>query len=90
MGRYSEAEPLFVRSLAITEQQLGADHPDTADSLFNLAALYYNTQRYPQALSAIQRAVQIYHHTLGAHHPTTQTADSWLQHIQQAVEANPD
>ena len=40
MGRYSEAEPLFQRSLSIWEQQLGADHPDTASSLNNLAALY--------------------------------------------------
>ncbi|MGA1134534.1 MAG: tetratricopeptide repeat protein, partial [Prochlorotrichaceae cyanobacterium] len=33
MGRYSEAEPLYQRSLSIREQQLGADHPDTATSL---------------------------------------------------------
>jgi len=39
-GRYSEAEPLYGRSLSIREQQLGADHPDVATSLNNLAALY--------------------------------------------------
>jgi hypothetical protein len=31
-GRYSEAEPLFLRSLSIRESQLRADHP-SADSL---------------------------------------------------------
>ena len=36
-GRYSEAEPLYKRSLLISEEQLGADHPDTATSLNNLA-----------------------------------------------------
>ena len=30
MGRYAEAEPLYHRSLAIFEQQLGPDHPDVA------------------------------------------------------------
>jgi len=39
-ARYSEAEPLYQRALAIREQQLGADHPDTARSLNNLALLY--------------------------------------------------
>ena len=38
-GQYAEAEPLYQRALAIWEQQLGTDHPDTATSLNNLAAL---------------------------------------------------
>ena len=40
MGRYAEAEPLYRRSLAIGEKQLGRDHPDVANSLDNLADLY--------------------------------------------------
>ena len=40
MGRYAEAEPLYRRSLEIREKQLGADHPDVATSLNNLAVLY--------------------------------------------------
>jgi hypothetical protein len=28
-GRYSEAEPLYLRSLQICEQRLGVDHPST-------------------------------------------------------------
>ena len=38
-ARYAEAEPLFRRALAIREQALGPDHPDTAQSLNNLAAV---------------------------------------------------
>jgi tetratricopeptide (TPR) repeat protein len=30
LGRYSEAEPLYKRSLAIREKALGPDHPDAA------------------------------------------------------------
>src|SRR5438105_2585443 len=39
-GSLLRAEPLCQRALAICEQQLGPDHPDTATSLNNLAALY--------------------------------------------------
>src|SRR5206468_2892810 len=35
-GRYGEAEPLSQRALAIREQLLGTEHPDTAQSLNNL------------------------------------------------------
>src|SRR5450755_158956 len=34
-ARYTEAEPLYVRALAINEQQLGPNHPGTANSLNN-------------------------------------------------------
>jgi hypothetical protein len=85
LGKYSEAEPLYLRSLSIYERQLGADHPYVATSLFCLAALYHNTQRHPQALQSIQRAVQIYEQKLGTEHPTTQNALGWLLAIRDAV-----
>ena len=84
-GKYSEAEPLYLRSLEIRERQLGADHPDVAQSLNNLAALYHNTQRHPQALQSIQRAIQIYEQKLGTEHPDTQNALGWLQTIRDAM-----
>ena len=39
-GRYSEAEPLYKRLLAIWENALCTDHPNVATSLNNLALLY--------------------------------------------------
>jgi hypothetical protein len=39
MNRYIEAEPLYVRSLAIREQRLGTDHPDTQSTRDNLDRL---------------------------------------------------
>ena len=39
-GRYTEAEPLFRRALAIREKALGPEHREVAQSLNNLAALY--------------------------------------------------
>ncbi|WP_448596349.1 tetratricopeptide repeat protein, partial [Thermoleptolyngbya sp.] len=74
MGRYSEAEPLFGRSLAIREAQLGADHPDTATSLNNLAGLYDSMGRYSEAEPLYQRSLAIREAQLGADHPDTATS----------------
>jgi hypothetical protein len=48
-----------------------------------LAALYHSTQRHPEALKSIQRAIQIYEQKLGAEHPTTQNALAGLQVIKE-------
>jgi len=86
MGQYDRALPLCESALEICKSELGDRHPDTAGSLLNLAALYYNTQQNQKALSFIQEALQIYIPTLGNEHPTTQNANGWLQLIQQAQE----
>ena len=48
-GQYVQAEPLYQRALAISEEALGADHPDVAHSLNNLATFYYTQDQYVQA-----------------------------------------
>jgi tetratricopeptide (TPR) repeat protein len=73
-GRYAEAEPLYRRALQITEQQLGAEHPDTATSLNNLAGLYRSQGRYAEAEPLYRRALQITEQQLGAEHPDTATS----------------
>jgi hypothetical protein len=75
---------IFYRKARRTEI-LGDGHPDIAASFFNLAALYYKTQRYSKAMQSIQLAVQIYKQILGTDHPTTKAALSWLQAIQNAI-----
>jgi len=73
-GRYNEAIPLAERTLAISEAQLGADHPATAGSLNNLAALYRSMGRYEEAEPLFQRALAIYEAQLGGSHPLTATS----------------
>jgi tetratricopeptide (TPR) repeat protein len=73
-GRYAEAEPLFVRSIAIREKELGANHPDTATSLDNLAGLYYSIGRYTEAEPLFVRSLAIREQELGANHPDTATS----------------
>jgi tetratricopeptide (TPR) repeat protein len=70
-ARYQEAEPLLQRALLICEQQLGAEHPDTASSLNNLAGLYQAQGKYEQAEPLYQRALLIREQQLGAEHPDT-------------------
>src|SRR5262249_18473979 len=63
-AQYAEAEPLCKRALDIREKALGPEHPDTANSLNNLAALYYSQGRYAEAEPLYRRA-------LGPEHPHT-------------------
>ncbi len=72
-GRYSEAEPLYNRSLAIWKQQLGDNHPDTAKSFGNLALLYYSQGRYSEAEPLFKQALAISKQQLGDNHPDTAT-----------------
>ncbi|MCZ8117484.1 MAG: CHAT domain-containing protein [Microcystis sp. LE18-22.4A] len=73
-GRYSEAELLYNRSLAIRKQQLGDNHPDTAASLNNLALLYQSQGRYSEAEPRHKEALAIFKKQLGDNHPLTATS----------------
>ncbi len=68
-GKYEQAEPLYQRALAIYEQALGPEHPDTARSLNNLAILYDDQGKYEQAEPLYQRALAIREKALGPEHP---------------------
>ena len=58
-GLYAEAEPLFLRALAIREKTLGSSHPDLATSLNNMAELYKAQSRYVEAEPLYNRALAI-------------------------------
>jgi tetratricopeptide (TPR) repeat protein len=73
-ARYEQAAPLLQRALAIREQQLGPNHPNTASSLNNLAMLYRAQGKYAEAEPLYQRALAIYEQQLGPHHPDTATS----------------
>ncbi len=73
-GQYSEAEPLLVRALAIREQHLGLEHPDTATCQNKLANLYRLQGKYERAESLYQHALSIREQQLGTEHPDTATS----------------
>jgi hypothetical protein len=72
-GRYTEAEPLMKRALAITEKALGAEHPDVRIRLNNLAGLYDAQGRYAEAEPLMKRALAIGEKALGPDHPDVGT-----------------
>ena len=67
-AQYAEAELLFKRTLAIRERVLGAEHPDVAMSLNNLAALYDQQGRYSEAEPLFNGALSIRERILGWDH----------------------
>ncbi|MGH9847981.1 MAG: tetratricopeptide repeat protein [Blastocatellia bacterium] len=79
--RYTQAEQIYARALAIRENALGADHPDVARSLDKLAMTYRAQGRYAQAkpldrraLSIREKALEINAKTLGPDHPDVVTS----------------
>ena len=70
LARYTEAEPLFRRALAIREKSLGPDHPDVANSLNGLASLLDDTNRRTEAEPLFRRALAIREKSLGPDHPS--------------------
>ncbi|MFN7909951.1 MAG: CHAT domain-containing protein [Microcystis sp.] len=70
-GKYNEAIPLAEQALAIIKQQLGDNHPLTAQSLNNLAELYRVQGRYSEAEPLYNQALAISKQQLGDNHPDT-------------------
>ncbi|KAG5176862.1 hypothetical protein JKP88DRAFT_249246 [Tribonema minus] len=92
-GKLAEAELLHRRALAIREDWLGAEHPDTATSLNNFAKLLQVQDRLAEAEPLHRRALAIWEEALGAKHPHAATSLNNLAELLQAqgklVEAEP-
>ncbi|MDP8051720.1 tetratricopeptide repeat protein [Pasteurella atlantica] len=71
--KYNEAEPLYRRSLAITEKVMGENHPSLATTLNNLANLYRTQGKYAKAESLYKRSLAIKEKALGENHPSVAT-----------------
>jgi eukaryotic-like serine/threonine-protein kinase len=71
LGDYQSAKGSYARALAIRERVVGPDHPDTAVTLNNLAALLCVAGDCPAAAPLLERAVAISEKTIGPDHPDT-------------------
>ncbi len=83
-GKYTEAEPLIERALAIREKALGPEHTDVGQSLNNLALLYHAGGRYSEAEPLYKRALAIWENVLGPEHPEVATSLNNLAALYQA------
>ena len=87
---WAEAEKWLKACLQMTEKRCGADYPDTAMSLNNLAALYYAMGRYPEAKPLLVRSLSIHEQQLGADHPDTATSLNNLAALYYAMGSYPE
>jgi tetratricopeptide (TPR) repeat protein len=84
LGNFAEAEALVLRALEIDEQSYGADHPNVAIGLNNLATLLHDTNRLAAAEPLMRRALLIDEETFG---PDTPKVAGDLNNLAQLLKA---
>jgi tetratricopeptide (TPR) repeat protein len=70
-GGYPGARPYLERAVALHREVSGAEHPDIASSLNNLARLFHRQGNYPEARSYYEQSLAIRERVLGPEHPET-------------------
>lgn len=83
---YDKAIENHKKALEISERVLGNYHPDTGSCYQNLGGAYYEKGDYDNALKLCQKAKDAYLTTFGPDHPKTETAQAWLDIVNEALE----
>ncbi len=65
LGRFDEAERLYRESAQLWQAVLGASQPRLAVTLHNLGVVYVQLQRYDDARSSLERALEIVERSIG-------------------------
>jgi hypothetical protein len=71
LGKYSQAEPLYVEVAGTRQRLLGADHPDTLMANMDLASLYIMQKRWDVAEPLALRVLDGQRRRLGEDHRDT-------------------
>lgn len=69
LGKFKEAEQLYLHALTLREKNLGLDHPGVATILHNLSLLYDHQGKYTEAEHLEEQALTIREQVLGPEHP---------------------
>jgi tetratricopeptide (TPR) repeat protein len=69
MGQLEKAEKLHRQALTRREKYLGANHPDIAQSLLNLAVVLDDEGRYHESQVLLERALKIFEAKFGSNDP---------------------
>ena len=69
LGRRDEAEPLFRRALASQAEHLGRDHPEYANTLFNLSLLLREKGDHAAAEPVLREVLELDRKHYDANHP---------------------
>jgi tetratricopeptide (TPR) repeat protein len=67
-GKLDEAGEVYTKALAGSEERFGADHPEYASTLENLANIDYRQKRYDESMDKLERVREIRARNLGADH----------------------
>jgi len=68
LRRYTEAEQLYTRTVAILERRRGPSHPDVGATLNSLAGLYGEQGRFDEAQALYERIIAIGEKAFGSQH----------------------
>jgi tetratricopeptide (TPR) repeat protein len=82
---FDEALPLYERSLALREAELGSEHEQLVPSLLSLAGLHQRLADHRRARPFLERAVAIQEKTLGPDHPALLESVRFLAAICQTL-----
>ncbi len=83
-GKHAEAAALAREALSLSERVLGKEHPDTTQSVNNLAFLCQAQGRLAEAEPLYKRALEGRERVLGMEHPDTLTSVNNLALLPQA------
>ena len=93
LANYKEAELLLRETLRLREEKLGANHPDVAEALGNLAHLLMDTYHSEEVEPLMRRALAIDEASFGKEHPTValrlNNLSKWLRATNREEEAEP-
>jgi endogenous inhibitor of DNA gyrase (YacG/DUF329 family) len=84
--QYQKAESFYHRALSIREQHLGQHHPQTAQTLHDLARFRQQQGKLDEARSLAERALSIRSQVLGDDHPQTVATRALCTHLVQEQE----
>ena len=74
LGEYDQAIKYHEKALESGLKNFGPDHPTVAQSLNNLALLYYTQGQYAQAEPLYKRSLAVWEKALGPDHPNVVTS----------------
>ena len=90
LGKYSEAEISYKKSIAIYKYLNKTNHPDYTNPLNNLGELYRIMGRLQEAVDAFEEVIAIRKKLLGTDHPNYANALNNLALVEYAIGRYPD
>jgi hypothetical protein len=85
LGDAAGAAELHRQALDARRRLLGPEHPDTLQSMNNLAGTLVDLGDLAGSRDLLQQAVHAYQKLLGTEHPTTRAVTSNLDWVQRAL-----